>query len=147
MRLKTSQTLKCNMKKKKKKKRPNNQRQDLHILSFPIHISYCYRSFKLRHLLAKHIGSSLKLIKRSRYSWLQSTNIIVYIIHPTLDIHHHEFNMTKFILDWNASYHPSADNPNPTTVNSIWNIFNFSLCFKKESIITLLLTSAFSTLI
>ena len=129
MRLKSPQTLKCKMKKKKKNKIPNNQRQDLPILSFLIHISHCYRGFKLRHFPAKHIGSSLKLIKRSRNSWLQSTNIRVHIIHPTLDIHHHEFNMAKFTLDWNASYHPSADNPNPTTVNSIWNFFNFSLCF------------------
>ena len=132
--------------KEKKNKRPNNQRQDLPILRFLIHISHCYRSFKLRHLPAKHIGSSLKLIKRSRNSWLQSTNIIVHIIHPTLDIHHHEFNMTKFTLDWNASYHPSVDNPNPATVNFIWRFFNFSLYFKKVSIIALLLTSALSTL-
>ena len=95
---------------------------------------------------AKHIESSFKLIKRSRNSWLQSTNIRVHIIHPTLDIHHHEFNMTKFTLDWNASYHRSADNPNLATVNFIWRFFNFSLYFKKESIIALLLTSALSTL-
>ena len=80
---------------KKKNKRPNNQRQDLPILSFPIHISHYYRNIKLGHLQAKHNGSSLKLIKRSQNSWLQSTNIRVHIIHPTLDIHHHEFYMTK----------------------------------------------------
>ena len=66
MRLKSPQTLKFKMKKKKKNKIPNNQRQDLPILSFLIHISHCYRGFKLRHFPAKHIGSSLKLIKRSR---------------------------------------------------------------------------------
>ena len=44
---------------------------------------------------AKHIESNFKLIKRSRNSWLQSTNIRVHIIHPTLDILNHEFYMTK----------------------------------------------------
>ena len=82
-------------KKKKKNKRPINQRQDLPILSSSIHISNYYRSFKLDDLQAKHIGNSLKLIKRNRNSWLQSTNIRVHIIHPTLDIHYHEFYMTK----------------------------------------------------
>ena len=82
-------------KKKKKNKRPNNQSQDLPILSFLIHISHCYRSFKFGYLPAKHIGSSLKLNKRSRNSWHQSINIRVHIIHSTFDIHYHEFYMTK----------------------------------------------------
>ena len=69
--IKSQQTLKCKIKKtkeKKKNKRPNNQRQDLPILSFPIHISHYYRNIKLGRLQAKHIGSSLKLIKRSQNS-------------------------------------------------------------------------------
>ena len=155
MRLKSIQTVKCKMK-KKKKKRKRKKRRRIRDLTTKVKICIYLASWFISIIATEVSSSAIFQRNTSEAVWSWTKEVEIVDINASI-LEYISFiqrlistttNSTwpKLTLDWNVSYHPSADNPNPVTVNFIWRFFNFSLYFKKESIIALLLTSTLSTL-